>query len=134
MLRIMEIDSEEKFKKVREKEVIEHDYLYILKHSGQIKMSDNGTLRNFSKMAICESQEDYDAIEEKEDIMYLVVKEEGTYKLYYGTGLIFETQKEYTKDEVDTAIDDVISSLNKDEETPEEKEDLEEEIEGDVIE
>jgi len=125
MLRVMEIDNEDKFKTVREKEVSEHDYLYILKYCNQIKMSDNGTLRNFTKMVICETQEEYDNIEEKENIMYLVVTGIDAYKMYYGTSLIFETQKEYTEDEMNTAIDDVIASLNDDEN---------ENNEGDVIE
>lgn len=111
MLRIMEIDSEEKFKTVREKENATHDYLYILKYCNQIKMSDNGTLKNFTNVVICETQEEYDNITTKEDIMYLVNADDDTPKLYYGSNLV-SGNTSYTDEEIDGAIDDVLATLN----------------------
>lgn len=44
MLDIREVSGEEHFKRLREKENKNRDYLYILKHKCAIVLSDNGTL------------------------------------------------------------------------------------------
>lgn len=110
MLKIMEIESEEKLKSVREKEDNKHDYLYILKYCNQIKMSDNGILKNFTNIVICETQEEYDNITIKEDIMYLVNTNDSTPKLYYGSNLV--SGDTYTDEEINGAINDVLTTLN----------------------
>ena len=70
MLRIIEVKSEEQFRQLRNVEKShEADYLYLLKYCNQIKMSDNGELKNFSGVVFCETDEDYNNIENKENIL-----------------------------------------------------------------
>lgn len=117
MLRIMEIESEEKYIKAREKEDAQHDYLYILKYCNQIKMSDNGNIRNFTNVMICETQEEYDNITTKEDILYLVNVDDNP-KLYYGSSPITNggSGNTYTETEINSAINEVLATLNEEQE------------------
>lgn len=70
------------------------DYLYICKHCNTIKLSDNGILKNFTQIVICETQEEYDNITEKENILYVVKINDTTCVLYFGNILIYNIQEE----------------------------------------
>lgn len=94
MLKIVEINSEERFEELRQKENSNCDYLYICKHCNTIKLSDNGILKNFTQIVICETQEEYDNITEKENILYVVKINDTTCVLYFGNILIYNTQEE----------------------------------------
>ena len=48
MLKVYEVNTKEEFEQLRTKEVSSNDYLYILKYSGKIMMSDNGVLISFN--------------------------------------------------------------------------------------
>ena len=104
MLKIIEVKSEEQLTELRNKENSKYDYLYILKYINQLKMSDNGTLKNFTGIRIC-TQEEYDNITEKESILY-IVEADNMYKAYFSSILICET---YTDEEVETAINAILT-------------------------
>lgn len=113
MLKIAEISSAESFETARQKEKTHNDYLYILKYCNQIKMSDNGTLKNLTNVMVCNSQEEYDSIAEKENIVYAVKTSETNCKLYFGTTAITSESGEggetYTDEEVNAAIDEILA-------------------------
>ena len=68
-------------------------------------MSDNGVLKTFTGLVICESQEEYNNITDKEDVLY-VVKNNNTYNIYFSNSSI---GTEYTDEEVNTAIDEILN-------------------------
>jgi hypothetical protein len=104
MLKIIEVKSEQHFKQLRNIENSNNDYLYLLKYCSQIKMSDNGSIRNFSGVFFCETEEEYDNIENKEDILYIVGN-----KVYFKDTLI--SGEQYTDDDVTKAINEALKEL-----------------------
>lgn len=104
MLRIIEVKSEEQLTELRANENNKFDYLYILKYINQLKMSDNGTLKNLTNVRIC-TQKEYDNITEKENILYVATSSD-KYKIYFNTILINET---YTDEELNDAINSVLT-------------------------
>lgn len=117
MLKIVEVSSEEHLTQKRAQENSKYDYLYICKYCNQIKMSDNGTLKTFTGILACETQEEYDNITEKEDILYIVKINETSCKLYFGNTDINVNNntttecscEQYTDEEVDTAINKILA-------------------------
>lgn len=105
MLKIVEISSKEQLNERLLEEDNKYDYLYICKYCNQIKMSDNGVLKTFTGLVICESQEEYNNITDKEDVLY-VVKNNNTYNIYFSNSSI---GTEYTDEEVNTAIDEILN-------------------------
>lgn len=103
MLKILEVNSEERFNELRKKENINIDYLYICKYSNTIKLSDNGTLKNFSRIQICKTQEEYENITDKEDILYIVNIDENIFKLYFNTAQLYSNES-YTNEEIKTIV------------------------------
>lgn len=104
MLKIIEVKSEEQFNQLRNIEKThEADYLYLLKYCNQIKMSDGGELKNFSGVLFCKSEEEYNKIETKEDILYIVGN-----KVYFGNTPITE---QYTEDDINKAISETLKEL-----------------------
>lgn len=88
MLKIVEVGSQERFDALRATEDHKHDYLYICHYCDSIKLSNNGVLHNFIKLQVCETQAAYDAIVDKESILYIVQRSTTEYALYFGNVLI----------------------------------------------
>lgn len=106
MLRIIEVKSKEHFNQLRNVEKShEADYLYLLKYCNQIKMSDGGKLKNFSGVVFCETEEEFNKIENKEDVLY-VVKD----KFYFNNIPISDKDK-VTDEEISDAIEDALKEL-----------------------
>ena len=104
MLRIIEVKSEEHFQQLRNVEKShEADYLYLLKYCNQIKMSDNGLLKNFSGVVFCKTEEEYNNIENKENVLYIVGN-----KVYFNNIPISE---QVSNEEVDSAITEALLEL-----------------------
>lgn len=113
MLKIVEVKSQEHFNQLRNIENEKFDYLYILKYCNQIAMSDNGQLKNFSSVQFCETEEDYNNIENKENILYFT-----NGKLYFGETKVAE---HYTDEEIANAINEAIDELQDSKEQEEEQ-------------
>ena len=111
MLRIVEVNSEARFEELRQQEDSNCDYLYICKHCNAIKLSDNGTIKNFTRIRVCETQKEYDEITEKEDILYIINIDETAFKLYFNTaelsGIESTSASEYTSEEISTAVNEL---------------------------
>ena len=104
MLRIIEVKSEEHFQQLRNVEKShEADYLYLLKYCNQIKMSDNGLLKNFSGVVFCKTEEEYNNIENKENVLNIVGN-----KVYFNNIPISE---QVSNEEVDSAITEALLEL-----------------------
>ena len=88
MLKILEVGSQQKFDALRAAENHQYDYLYICHYCDSIKLSNNGVLHNFFKLQVCETQSAYDAIANKESILYVVQRSASEYALYFGNVLI----------------------------------------------
>lgn len=109
MLKIIEVKSEEQFNQLRNIEKShEADYLYLLKYCNQIKMSDSGDLKNFSGVLFCKSEEEYQNIKNKENILYIVGN-----KVYFNETPITE---QYTEDDIAKAINETLNALKIEEE------------------
>ena len=120
MLRIIEVNSEEQFKQLRNIEKShEADYLYLLKYCNQIKMSDGGDIKNFSGVVFCETEEEFNNIENKENILYVV----GKSKVYFGETPITQ---QCTEEDINNAINEVLNELKAKNEPVIDKEDNEE--------
>ena len=110
MLKIIEVDSEQQFNQIRNVEKShEADYLYLLKYCNQIKMSDNGKLKNFSGVVFCETEEEYKNIQNKENILYVVGKD----KVYFNETPITQP---CTEEDVENAINEALNELKIEEE------------------
>lgn len=108
MLRIVEISSEEKFTEARANEDYKFDYLYILKYCNQIKVSDNGTLKNYTNIQVCESLDDYNNISEKSNILY-IVKNNNLYSLYIADVLIIDT---VLNENLDDIVKEIVNAVD----------------------
>ena len=109
MLKIIEVKSEEHFSQLRKVEKSEQfDYLYLLKYCNQIKMSDEGQIKNFSGVYFCETEEEYDNIKEKENILYIVGN-----KIYFNNNPLLE---EYNEEEISATINEALKELQSTEE------------------
>lgn len=109
MLRIIEVKSEEQFNQLRNIEKSnEADYLYLLKYCNQIKLSDNGDIKNFSGVVFCETEEEYNNIKDKENVLYIV----GDEKMYFNEMPL--TQK-CTENEINQAISETLNALKEEE-------------------
>ena len=108
MLKIIEVSSEQQFNQIRNVENDKIDYLYLLKYCNQIKMSDNGQLKNFSGVMFCETEEDYKNIQNKENILYII----GKNKVFFNETLITQ---QYTEKDINNAINEVLDELIKEE-------------------
>lgn len=106
MLRIIEVKSEQHFNQLRNIENINDDYLYLLKYCGQIKMSDNGSLKNFSGVLFCKTEEEYNNIQNKEEILYIVGN-----KVFFKDTPIGGNNEQYTEDDVNKAINEALKEL-----------------------
>jgi hypothetical protein len=104
MLKIVEIKNEEQFNQIRNIEKSDKfDYLYLLKYCNQIKLSDNGELKNFSGIVYCKTEEEYNKIQNKENVLYIVGQ-----KIYFNnTPILSQT----TEQEIEDAIDETINEL-----------------------
>lgn len=88
MLKIVEVGSQQRLEALRAAEDTRHDYLYICHYNDSIKLSNNGALHNFTKLQVCATQEAYDAIATKDDVLYIVQRGPSDYALYFGSALI----------------------------------------------
>lgn len=105
MLKIIEVNSEQQFNQMRNIEKShEADYLYLLKYCNQIKMSDNGQLKNFSGIVFCETEEEYNNIQNKENVLYVVAKS----KVYFNETPITQ---HCTEEDIVNAINETLQEL-----------------------
>ena len=109
MLKIIEVNSEQQFNQIRNVENSKVDYLYLLKYCNQIKMSDNGQLKNFSGVVFCETEEEYNKIQNKENVLYVIGKD----KVFFNETPI--TQR-CTEEDINNAINEALNELKAKEE------------------